>query len=121
MPESTLTTFATKEIVYGGREGLKIPVMLASGLNLAKGTVLGRITASGLYAAYDEGGDDGTEVASGILAHDVNSGSTGQDRPVDTAMYIEGFFYEDQLVGLDADAIDQLGAVSIPGRNILRI
>lgn len=31
------------------------------------GTVLGKITASGKYAAYDNGASDGTEVAAGVL------------------------------------------------------
>lgn len=119
MSEFTQTSYTTKEIEAGVNMPCPtIPVTIASGLDLAKGTVLGRITASGLYGAYNDGNSDGTEVASGVLASAVNSSSTGQNRPVDSPMHIGGAFYEDQLVGVDAAAIVDLKARSVPGRNL---
>lgn len=48
-------------------------VTLASGQNLAAGAVLGKITASGKYAAYDNAASSGVEVAAGILLGAVNA------------------------------------------------
>lgn len=47
--------------------------VLASGNNLEAGTVLGVITASGLWTALDEGASDGSEVAAGVLMDNVDA------------------------------------------------
>jgi hypothetical protein len=39
---------------------------------LKKGTVLGRVTATGRYGAYSNGASDGREVAKGFLMESVN-------------------------------------------------
>jgi hypothetical protein len=66
--------------------------ILASGNNLAAGTVLGVITASGKYAAFNQDGADGTQAAAGILyaavdasAADANCVVTARDCEVDGA------------------------------------
>jgi hypothetical protein len=46
---------------------------LASGNNLAAGTVLGIITASGKYAVFDQDATDGTEAAAAILYAGVDA------------------------------------------------
>lgn len=53
-------------------------VTIVSGEDLAAGTVLGKITASGKYAAYDNGASDGTQTAVGVLldACDASGGDT---------------------------------------------
>lgn len=48
-------------------------ITVVAGQNLAAGTVLGKITASGKYAAYDNDAVDGTAVAAGVLASAVNA------------------------------------------------
>ncbi|HIB68027.1 MAG TPA: head decoration protein [Phycisphaerales bacterium] len=100
----------------------KISITVASGQVLKKGTVMGRVSVGGLYAEYDNTNDDGTEVASGILAQDVDSSAAGENRNVDCAMYTGGAFYEDRLGGsntnLDAAAKADLGGRSVPGRNL---
>ncbi len=53
-------------------------VTLASGENLALGTVVGRTTADGKYHALSPAATDGTETAAGVLADDVDA--TGGDR-----------------------------------------
>jgi hypothetical protein len=53
-------------------------VTIASGQNLAAGTVLGKITASGEYMLHDNaatGGTAGAEVAAGVLLFDCNASS----------------------------------------------
>lgn len=46
---------------------------LAAGENLTAGTVLGIVTSSGEYAAYDNVATDGTEAAAGILFAGVDA------------------------------------------------
>ncbi len=42
-------------------------VTIVSGQNLVAGTVVGKITASGKYTAYDDDNADGSQTAAGIL------------------------------------------------------
>lgn len=42
-------------------------VTVVSGQNLAAGAVVGKVTASGKYAIYNNGASNGTEAAAGIL------------------------------------------------------
>ena len=48
-------------------------IIVESGENLKVGTVLGKITASETYAQVDLAASDGSEVAAGILFHDVDA------------------------------------------------
>lgn len=50
-------------------------VTIASGQNLKAGAVLGKITASGKYAEYDNTATDGTETAAGVLFDAVDASS----------------------------------------------
>jgi hypothetical protein len=50
-------------------------ITVVSGQNLAAGTVLGVITASGKYTAYDNDAVDGSAVAAGVLYAAVNATS----------------------------------------------
>lgn len=53
-------------------------VTIVSGQNLVAGTVLGKITASGKYTAFDQDAVDGSEAAAGVLllATDATDGDT---------------------------------------------
>ncbi len=54
-------------------------IVLASGAgSLIAGTVLGKVTASGKYKAYDNDAADGTQTAAAILAYDVDATSADQ-------------------------------------------
>jgi hypothetical protein len=49
-------------------------ITILSGANLLAGTVIGRVTASGKYVAYDNvGTDDGRRTVAGILVDAVNA------------------------------------------------
>jgi hypothetical protein len=48
-------------------------ITVISGQNLALGAVLGKITASGKYTAYNTAGADGSQNAAGILTAAVNA------------------------------------------------
>lgn len=78
-----------------------VPVTIASGAGvLTTGTVLGKITASGKFKAYQDGASDGSEVAKLILAEDVDATSAD----VKAMAYASGHFNEAALTGLDAAA-----------------
>lgn len=48
-------------------------ITILSGQNLARGTVLGKITASGKYIAYINAASDGSGVAAGVLLDAVDA------------------------------------------------
>lgn len=48
-------------------------ITVVSGQNLKAGAVLGKITASGKYAEYDNGASDGTQAAAGVLFDAVDA------------------------------------------------
>lgn len=48
-------------------------ITIVSGQNLQAGAVLGKITASGKYTAYDNGASDGEEAAAGVLFGDIDA------------------------------------------------
>lgn len=70
----TLSAFVKYEEAESGYS--RKDVTIASGQNLAIGTVVGRITASGKVAAYDNDATDGTQTAVGVLiaAIDASAG-----------------------------------------------
>jgi len=81
--------------------------------DVERGTVLGKITASGKYVEYDDDGtDDGRRVATGILKtaikkEDLIAGD------VTVAMYIRGVFVKDKLTGWDSAGQADLNANDI--------
>lgn len=112
MPQVT-TTYRPSEIRFFGYEHLHSPtvgVKIKSGVGvLAIGTVLGRITSSGLYKAYSSANTDGSEVAVAILGERVDA-SGAYD--LDSFAYIDGWFLESALTGVDAKAKAALSAKS---------
>ncbi len=57
-----------------------VPVTVGAGVTLPAGLVLGKITATSKYVAYNNGASDGSETAAGILyAPTKNSGGSGAD------------------------------------------
>jgi len=92
---------STVQLFAGDFPRVLLPVTIASGAGvLAKGTVLGKITASGKYTAYNNGASDDSEVAKLILAEDVDATSAD----VKAMAYASGHFNEAALTGLDAAA-----------------
>lgn len=54
-------------------------VIVASGQNLALGAVVGRVTTTGKLKVLAPAATDGTEVAVGILAGDINASTGDRD------------------------------------------
>lgn len=76
---------------------------------LRKGLVLGKVTASDKYKEYDPTAGDGTETARLILADEVDlldEGGTAAD--TEGLGAFRGDFIASALIGLDADARDDL-------------
>lgn len=86
------------------------PIVVASGEGvLTKGTVLGKITASGKFAAYDNAASDGSQTAVGVLGCDVDA-SSGD---VSAFMWTTGEFNEAKLIGLDTAGRADLEAINL--------
>jgi len=72
---------------------------------LRKGLVLGKITATGKYAQYDDLASDCTEVAACILAEEVSLlDADGNARDAHAVGVIHGVVDESKLIGIDANA-----------------
>lgn len=67
---------------------------------LKAGVVMGKITASGKYAAYDNGLSDGREVAVGILLESINL----KDGDVICGLLLHGSVLDARVSGADAAA-----------------
>lgn len=96
----------------------------AAAANIAKGTVLGQVTATGLWSAYANANVDGTETARGLAVYDMQIDASGKITLSGTAsqsggeqgekfseapVVIAGYYATTDLVGLDAAAITELG------------
>lgn len=85
-------------------------VIAAAAGALAAGTVLGKITASGKYVAYDNGASDGSQAAAGILYAAVPD--LAADQPA-TAITRHAEVMSSELTGIDAPGIADLAALQI--------
>lgn len=85
--------------------GVTMLAIAVGGTPLTPGQVIGRVTATGKYKPYNNANADGTEVATGILLEP--QAADGIDKMLEIG--IRGEFVLDQLVGLDAPAVVDLG------------
>lgn len=96
----TAETITTTDNLLVGGPVVEIPITVVDGqAALSRGQVLGKVTASGKYAVYDDDATDGTEVAAGILVSDIPEADGGD---VPASMYVMGQFNVDAVVGLTA-------------------
>lgn len=116
------TTFTCQKVEpYMNPELAKtVSIKLANSLTLAKGTVLGRITASNLWAAYNDANSNGTEVARLILQYDVATDASGNhffgaaassefgESVLTVPAFYSGVFANADLTGLDANGLADL-------------
>lgn len=112
MTTLTEATCAAGEFILSEANGdrSREEITVVSGQDLAAGTVVGIITASGKYSAYDNGNADGTETAAGVLyaAVDASAADTAgvvivRDAEVDSSM----------LTGSDANGVTDLAALGV--------
>lgn len=102
MFESTVNS--PDNLIAGLSDVIAVEVEIASGEGvLGRGSVLGKITVSGLYALVNSAGsNDGRRTAAAILAEDVDA----TDENVVTTAYIAGEFNENVLVFGGTDSAD---------------
>lgn len=101
-----------------------LPVRLKnSATDIKAGTVLGRVTATGFYAAYNDAASDGTQVAKCILMDDVKAEEFPASGTAVGRGIFSGYVFKDKLTGLDSNGETDLGAKTIvdaSGVNILK-
>jgi len=79
---------------------------LASGQNLTRGAILGRVTATGVLTLSVETATDGSEVPVGALAHDVDASGGAEG-----CQYVRGGWLNENVVTFDASwSVDALNA-----------
>lgn len=69
---------------------------------IPSGTVIAKVTATGMYGPYDDSAVDGREVAAGILFSSANVAAS--DAQIGAAMLVHGFVDESKLALIDAAA-----------------
>lgn len=92
-----------KEVLASTDLQAKLPggVLLAQGQGIIeKGTVLGKVTASGKYVAYDSEATDGSQTAICILDNDADTTETD----IGASAWIAGVFDESKITGIDTAA-----------------
>lgn len=87
----------------------EVTIAAAAGV-LEAGTVLGKITASGKYVAYDNTANDGSEVAAGVVYHKIPDSAADQQAVI-LARHAE--VIESKLTGIDAAGKADLAALQI--------
>lgn len=87
---------------YGGLIGGTYPHIITAGAvivagagKLKRGTVLGKVTASGKYTIADSSKSDGSQVGSAVLINDVDASA---DADVKAEIYVSGMFNADKLI-----------------------
>lgn len=88
---------------------------LVTGVAYLGGQVLGRVTASGLFAKHDPAATNGSEKAIAILAYDVATPTSGKKE----AIYVGGVFNMDALTWNAATDTDAERAAAFDGTNIV--
>lgn len=78
--------------------GITIAKDAAAAADLAMGQAMGKITATGKYAKYDNTAANGTEVMVGILSEYVDITKSDQL----SRIIVHGFLKESKCVGVDA-------------------
>lgn len=89
---------------------------------IPSGVVLGKITATGLYAPYQNALANGLEVAAGILFSSVkvpNTADTTKD--VGAAMIVHGFVSRSKLLTIVANAATGGGFIDTAGEADLKL
>lgn len=74
-----METYSPDNLLAGDYPQVTESVTIASGQNLVRGSVLGKVTASGKYILCDTAAADGSENPSMILLQDVDASTADAD------------------------------------------
>ena len=108
-----LGSFSHDNLFAGDFPKKTAPVTILTGNNLVKGTLLGKITASGKYVACNSGLSNGAEVPEAVLAGDVDA--SGGDVP--GIGYLTGDFNSNAMTVAVLPSIDTLSVHTSALRN----
>jgi hypothetical protein len=75
------------------------------------GQVVARNSVSGYWDAYSNGASSGLGTAAGVLFHDLLDAPSGMAAAAQ--IIVKGELYQQKLIGLDSNAISNLGARSV--------
>lgn len=95
-------TYTPDKLLAGDYPVVTDIVTIASGQNLSRGALLGKITASGKYVLCDSGAADGSQAPVAILAEDCDA-SGGDAQAV---VYLSGAFNENAVTFGGSDSAD---------------
>lgn len=90
-----MEVYTPDNLIAGTTQIVTDSVTIASGADLKRGTVLGRVSADGKFKLSDDAATDGSEVPDAILAQDTDATSADVQN---VAVYVRGEFNENQLV-----------------------
>jgi hypothetical protein len=121
MPTAPYATYGANSLqpIIDPGDARTINVAIVASQTIARGTVLGMVTASGKYQAYVDAAVDGSGVAQVIAQYDMTTDASGNvtilgDPNLATAkvapVWWKGTFKISELVGLDAAAVADLKA-----------
>lgn len=96
--------------IHSGGDGKRLPVTIASGLQLAAGTALGIVTSTGLGVLYNPAAATGEERCVGILCETVDTTSAGLNRAYECTRIVgKCTLIKSALTGIDDSGISDLG------------
>lgn len=103
--------------LLAGHQPIAVPGTLAAG-DLDRGTVLGKVTATGAWVQLDPNAADGSQNAAGILVDDTDASAAEEKCMV----YVHGEFFDDGLTwpdGIsDADKATAVAALAALGIHV---
>lgn len=131
MPTSATNTFQGSKLEPArGDQAQPEAVPITPSLTLAKGTVMGRVTATNKWSAYNDALSTGVEVARGILMYSIVTDASGnvfygtsavsEQGPgeLTAPIYINGDFFVADLTGLDANGLADLKGFLVYGDDL---
>lgn len=92
---STEQTYQPDALVIGGQEDYSTGT-LASGQNLTRGAILGRVTSGGALVLSESDAVDGSQVPIGALAHDCDASAGAQ-----TCQFVRGGHLNEHAINFD--------------------
>ena len=121
MPSSATNTYQDNKLQPSRHPELALEerYQVTASATIAKGVVVGRVTATGKLAAYASGNADGSQTPVGIVPFAITTDSSGNitveggnvlGTTQDTIpVFIGGYFLSADLTGMDSNALTKLG------------
>lgn len=131
MPTSAANTFRANKLETARPcEPATESVPFTVSKTIAKGTILGRVTATNKWEAYNDAASSGVEVARGICIYDIVTDSSGNvyygttavseqgNSDLTAPIYINGDFFVADLTGLDANGLADMKGFLVYGDDL---